>query len=72
MNDPVNHPVHYTSGKKEFLDVAKDMLSEEEFIGAIKFNIFKYIFRSEFKNGVEDLLKAEFYLKYLIKLKKGE
>ena len=72
MNDTVNHPAHYTSGKKEFLDVAKDMLSEEEFIGGIKFNIFIYIFRSEFKNGVEDLLKAEFYLKYLIKLKKGE
>ena len=43
MNDPVNHPAHYTSGEKEFLDVAKDMLSEEEFIGGIKFNIFKYI-----------------------------
>ena len=71
MNDPVNHPDHYTSGKKEFLDIAKDFLSNEQFKGALIFNIFKYLFRYERKNGIEDLLKAEFYLKRLIKLKKN-
>lgn len=71
MSDPVNHPDHYTSGKKEFLDIAKDFLSEEQFKGALIFNIFKYLFRYERKNGIEDLLKAEFYLKRLIKLKKN-
>ena len=68
MSDPVNHPDHYTAGKKEFLDIAKDFLSEEQFKGALIFNIFKYLFRYERKNGIEDLLKAEFYLKRLIKL----
>ncbi len=71
MSDPVNHPDHYTSGKKEFLDIAKDFLSNEQFKGALIFNIFKYLFRYERKNGIEDLLKAEFYLKRLIKLKKN-
>jgi len=71
VSDPVNHPDHYTSGKKEFLDIAKDFLSEEQFKGALIFNIFKYLFRYERKNGIEDLLKAEFYLKRLIKLKKN-
>lgn len=71
MSDPVNHPDHYTSGKKEFLDIAKDFLSNEQFKGALVFNIFKYLFRYERKNGIEDLLKAEFYLKRLIKLKKN-
>jgi hypothetical protein len=71
VSDPVNHPDHYTSGKKEFLDIAKDFLSNEQFKGALIFNIFKYLFRYERKNGIEDLLKAEFYLKRLIKLKKN-
>ena len=72
MHDPVNHPNHYTSKGKEFLDTAKDLLSEEEFRGALKFNIYKYLHRYELKNGVEDLLKAEFYLQRLIKLKGGD
>lgn len=71
MHDSVNHPSHYTSKGKEFLDTAKDLLSEEEFKGALKFNIYKYLHRYELKNGVEDLLKAEFYLKRLIKLNGG-
>ena len=54
MHDPVNHPSHYTSKGKEFLDTAKDLLSEEEFKGALKFNIYKYLHRYELKNGVED------------------
>ena len=69
MNDPVNHPDHYTSGKKEFLEIAKDFLSTDQTTGALIFNILKYLFRYEKKNGLEDLLKAEFYLKELIKLK---
>ena len=71
MTDSVNHPTHYTSGSKEFLDIAKDLLTEKEFKGALKFNIYKYLHRYELKNGVEDLLKAEFYLKKLIKLNGG-
>lgn len=72
MSDPVNHPTHYTSGSKEFLDIAKDLLSEEEFKGALRFNIYKYLHRYELKNGLQDLLKAEFYLQRLIKLNGGE
>ena len=51
MNDPVNHPNHYTSGKKEFLDIAKDFLNTEQYKGAIIFNIFKYLFRYEKKTA---------------------
>ena len=71
MNDNVNHPKHYTSGSKEFLDVVQDLLTPEEFKGALRFNIYKYMHRYELKNGVEDLLKAEFYLNRLIKLTKS-
>ena len=30
MNDPVNHPTHYTSGSKEFLDIAKDLFMRDK------------------------------------------
>ena len=62
MNDPVNNPSHYTQGKIEVLDFILD-----QDLPYLAGNIVKYICRYRFKNGVEDLQKAEFYLKRLIK-----
>ena len=61
LNDIVNHPKHYTEGAIECID----------YINACKFdylegNIVKYVTRYRNKNGVEDLRKAEFYLRMLI------
>jgi len=61
LNDVVNHPKHYTAGGIECID----------YINACKFdylegNIVKYVTRYRNKNGVEDLRKAEFYLRMLI------
>ena len=61
LNDIVNHPKHYTAGAIECID----------YINACGFdylegNIVKYITRYRNKNGVEDLRKAEFYLRMLI------
>ena len=67
MDDKVNHPNHYTSGKIEVIDFIKDQLTEEEFRGYIKGNLLKYISRERHKNGDEDLKKAQFYLNFLIK-----
>ena len=60
--DSVNHPSHYTQGKIEVLDFILD-----QDLPYLAGNIVKYICRYRFKNGVEDLQKAEFYLKRLIK-----
>ena len=62
MSDPVTHPSHYTQGKIEVLDFILD-----QDLPYLAGNIVKYICRYRFKNGVEDLQKAEFYLKRLIK-----
>ena len=67
VEDKVNHPSHYTSGKFEVIEYIKDQLTEEEFRGYIKGNLIKYISRERHKNGDEDLKKAEFYLHYLMK-----
>jgi hypothetical protein len=61
LDDIVNHPKHYTAGTIECID----------YINSCKFdylegNIVKYVTRYKHKNGVEDLRKAEFYLRMLI------
>lgn len=68
----VEHPNHYNQGKYECLDVAMEIAKEMEGNEAILFfNSFKYLWRYNFKNGVEDLEKCRFYLNELIKLKES-
>ena len=67
MQDPVNHPDHYTSGNIECLDAIKSALGEN-YQFYVQGNLIKYIWRFNHKNGVEDLKKAQFYLDDLIAL----
>lgn len=67
MNDAVNHPPHYTQGGIECLDAIEASMPAEGFQDYCKGNILKYIWRYRFKNGVEDLKKAQFYLDRMIK-----
>jgi len=58
---------------KQLMQVMReDLLSDEEFRGAMKFNIFKYGIRYPKKNGVKDLEKAREYIDELIDFEKGE
>lgn len=58
-------PSHYKNGEHDLLWHLKDLLTIEEFRGAIKMNIIKYTMRYENKNGIEDLEKANQYIKIL-------
>lgn len=69
-NDNVVRPAHYKQGKIETIDIIKAKTSPEEFKGFLKGNIIKYITRAAYKNGIEDYEKAQWYLKYLIKVEK--
>ena len=64
--DNVNHPKHYGNGNIECIDYIKDFLNPDEYQGYLRGNIAKYLHRFPYKNGVEDLKKAEWYLKRLI------
>lgn len=64
--DNINKPSHYT-GEIECIDAIKASMSQEEFLGYLKGNIQKYIWRYDRKNGLEDLAKAGIYLKWLQK-----
>lgn len=67
IRDNVNNPSHYGQGKIEAIDYIEDFLNEEEFIGYLRGNIAKYMHRFRYKNGLEDLKKAQWYQNKLIK-----
>jgi hypothetical protein len=63
----VNHPPHYCKGGIECIDALKASMPDEAFKGFLKGNVIKYVWRYEDKsNPLEDLEKAEWYLKKLI------
>jgi len=67
MNDPVNNPSHYNRKGVEAIDAIEASMSLEEFQGYLKGNVMKYIWRYRYKaKPLEDLKKAEWYLKRLI------
>jgi len=66
--DKVNHPEHYNQGTIECIDAIEAMLSQEEFVGYLRGNSLKYRWRFRYKNGIEDLRKAEWYERRLLKV----
>ena len=67
MEDLVNSPSHYASGTVECIDAIEESMTNEAFCGYLKGNIQKYLWRYEDKNNsIQDLRKAEWYLKRLI------
>lgn len=66
MSNPVFSPSHYTDGDIECIDAIEASMSQLEYIGYLKGNVEKYIWRFRYKNGSEDLLKARCYLEVLI------
>ncbi len=67
VSDAVNHPSHYNKGMIEVIDAIEGME-----LGYHEGNIVKYVARWKYKNGVEDLKKARFYLERLIALQSEE
>ena len=64
--DKVNSPPHYNNGGMECIDYIQQQL-DEHFSSYCQGNVIKYLHRWRYKNGVEDLKKAEWYLKAMIR-----
>lgn len=61
--DNVNQPSHYTYGNIEIIDIVEQVTATYPTNIAFSIgNALKYICRAPFKNGVEDLKKAVWYL----------
>lgn len=70
--DKVNSPPHYGQGTIECIEYIEDFLTKEEYIGYLRGNIAKYLHRWRYKNGREDLLKAQWYLAELIRVETND
>ena len=66
VEDCVTSPPHYGQGRIECIEYIKDFLSDDEYTGYLRGNIAKYLHRWRYKNGVEDLKKAQWYLVALV------
>ncbi len=64
-SDPVS-PSHYKQGAIECIEAIK-AATGDGFIGYLRGNVLKYLWRWPKKGGVEDLKKAQWYLDRLIK-----
>ena len=69
MNDNVNHPNHYCQGGVECIDAMEAAFGKKELATYCKIAAFKYIWRLEHKNGIEDVKKAIWYLNKYVELK---
>ncbi|WP_236586726.1 DUF3310 domain-containing protein [Proteus mirabilis] len=67
VKDNVNNPPHYASGDIECIDAIKASMTKEAFLGYLKGNIQKYVWRYEKKiNPVQDLKKARWYMERMV------
>jgi len=67
MTDNVNSPIHYNAGGIEAIEAIL-AATHEQSEGYLQGNILKYLWRYRYKNGLEDLKKAQWYLNKLIEV----
>lgn len=60
--DVVNQPPHYTQGNIQCIDAMESAFGKEAVATWCKLNAFKYIWREQHKNGLQDIDKAIWYL----------
>ena len=63
--DMVNSPPHYNQAGVECIDAIR-AATDEGYEYYLQGNIIKYLWRYRYKNGVQDLEKAQWYLEKLI------
>ena len=66
--DVVNRPKHYNQSSIECIEAIK-AATGDGFEAYLQGNILKYLWRYKYKNGVQDLKKAQWYLNKVIEVK---
>lgn len=66
--DVVNHPSHYETGNFECIDVMIETQGKEAVLNFCLCNAFKYLYRHNRKNGIEDIKKSRWYINKYIEL----
>jgi hypothetical protein len=65
-SNAIDHPDHYTQGGIECIAAIRASMPRDAFMGYCQGNVLKYLWRHRIKGGLEDLKKAERYLKWMI------
>lgn len=66
--DMVESPAHYNNGSIECIEAIEAMLTKDEYIGYLRGNALKYMWRFRYKKKpFEDLRKARWYEERLLK-----
>lgn len=66
--DDINAPTHYNKHGVEAIDAIKASMDSEEFLGYLKGNIIKYLWRLAYKDTpLKNALKAQWYMNKLVK-----
>lgn len=71
MNE-IKPDYYQNDGHDLFWHFKNGLLTKEEYVGALKFNIIKYTTRYASKNGLQDLQKAAEYLNELTNFEYGD
>lgn len=69
--DNVNSPSHYNQHGVECIEAIRASLGDE-FESYCKGNVLKYLWRYKYKNGLEDLKKAQVYLNWMVEAVEGK
>lgn len=65
--DMVNQPPHYTQGGIECIDAIKAAITgKPPYEAWLVGQVIRYLWRYNFKNGVQDIEKAQFYINKLL------
>lgn len=66
VNDDINHPSHYEGHTSiDCIDNMRLIFGNQRVAEFCMLNAYRYLSRHEYKNGLEDLKKAKWYLDYV-------
>ena len=68
----VRNQPHYANQAIEPIDYLRSTMSRDQYEGYCLGNVLKYLSRYRHKNGLEDILKANVYLGWLIDSMEGQ
>lgn len=71
-DNSVDHPAHYNQGKYECIEVMREVFGDLAVKNFCHLNAFKYVWRANEKNGIEDIKKARFYLDKMVEMEGGK
>ena len=72
IHDNVNSPSHYCTGNFECIDVMLEVFGVDAVQHFCQCNAFKYLYRTNRKNGLEDMKKAKWYINKYIELEESK